>query len=60
MKDNMLQSNDVSVSKMRVLKFQIDSQNFDKFATQEVVWILMRPKKSLRMMILITIKSPNS
>ena len=36
MKGNMLQSDDVMVPNMRVLKFQIDPQKFEKFAADEV------------------------
>ena len=36
MKGNMLQSDDVMVPNIRVRKFQIDPQNFEKFAAEEV------------------------
>ena len=36
MKGNMLQSDDVMVPNMRVRKFQIDPQKFEKFAAEEV------------------------
>ena len=36
MKGNMLQSDDVMVPNTRVRKFQIDHQNFEKFAAEEV------------------------
>ena len=35
MKGNMLQSDDVMVPNMRVRKFQIDPQKFEKFAAEE-------------------------
>ena len=36
MKGNMLQFDDVMVSNMRILKFQIDPQKFEKFTAEEV------------------------
>ena len=57
MKENMLQSYYVIVPNIRVRKFQIDSQKFGKFASEQVfVRNLMRLKKSeKRIMILILI-----
>ena len=58
----MLQSDDVMVPNMRVRKFQIDPQKFEKFAADEVFFLtLMRLKKSQKRMItiLITVKSPS-
>ena len=36
MKGNMLQSDDVMVPNMRLRKFQIDPQKFEKFTADEV------------------------
>ena len=57
----MLQSDDVMIPNMRVRKFQIDPQKFEKFAADEVFLNLMRLKKSQKRMItiLITIKFPS-
>ena len=59
----MLQSDDVIVPNIRVRKFQINPQKYEKFAASEVFFllILMRLKKSQKRMItiLITIKSPS-
>ena len=52
----MLQSDDVMVPNMRVRKFQIDPQKFEKFAADEVFLTLMRLKKSQKRMITILIK----
>ena len=46
MKGNMLQSDDVMVPNIRVRKFYIDPQKFEKFAAQEVFRTVMRLKKS--------------
>ena len=62
MKGNILQSDDAMVPNIRVQKFQIDPKKFEKFSIQEVLWTVMRLKKSQRRMItiLIMVKSPHS
>ena len=61
MKGSMLQLYEVIALNMRVLKFKLDSQKFEKFAAKKFFLILMRLKKNHNriMKILITIKSPS-